>query len=176
MALGLDYAKQDCSLARALELVGERWTMLILRDAFYGVRRFSDFQAHLDISKAVLAQRLAALVEQGLLVRSPAGGREEYEPTGAALALWPAMFALAQWGERQTSPDNPRRLFAHTRCDAVIDATGRCPSCGGVPPPVELEIRPGPGADFSVRDDAVSRALRTPHRLLEPLAPGRVQR
>ena len=67
MALGVDYARQDCSLARALEVVGERWTLLILRDCFLGVRRFSDFDAHLDISKAVLTQRLAALVEAGLL-------------------------------------------------------------------------------------------------------------
>ena len=63
MALGVDYVRQDCSLARALEVVGERWTLLILRDCFLGVRRFSDFEAHLDISKAVLTARLSALVE-----------------------------------------------------------------------------------------------------------------
>ena len=64
MPLGTDYARQDCSLARSLELVGERWTLLILRDAFLGVRRFSDFQTHLDISKAVLSARLEALVAE----------------------------------------------------------------------------------------------------------------
>ena len=99
MALGTDYARQDCSLARALELVGERWTLLILRDAFFGVRRFSDFEVHLDISKAVLAQRLAALVEVGLLARTedagtppvrrdrgrpqPCGRRSSPSPSGA---------------------------------------------------------------------------------------------
>jgi DNA-binding HxlR family transcriptional regulator len=66
-----DYDGQDCALARALEVVGERWTPLILRDAFYGVRRFSDFQVHLDIPRAVLADRLNGLVEDGLLVRIP---------------------------------------------------------------------------------------------------------
>ena len=70
MPLGTDYSGQDCSLARALELVGERWTMLILRDCFLGVRRFSDLQAHLDISRAVLSQRLGQLVADGLLQRT----------------------------------------------------------------------------------------------------------
>src|SRR5947209_19350601 len=67
--LGKDYQQQDCALARALEAIGERWTMLIIRDAFYGVRRFNDFQAHLDIPKAVLSDRLSGLVEDGILVR-----------------------------------------------------------------------------------------------------------
>ena len=67
--LGKDYQRQDCSLARALEVVGERWTLLIVRDAFYGVRRFNDFQAHLDIPKAVLSDRLNGLVEDGILER-----------------------------------------------------------------------------------------------------------
>ena len=106
MPLGTDYARQDCSLARALELVGERWTMLILRDCFLGVRRFSDFQAHLDISRAVLRTRLDALVADGLLIRAGTG-HPEYELTDDALALWPAMFALVQWGERH-----------HARCSA----------------------------------------------------------
>jgi DNA-binding HxlR family transcriptional regulator len=73
--LGRDYKRQDCSLARALEVVGERWTLLIVRDAFYGVRRFSDFQAHLDIPKAVLSERLGWLIENGVLQRRPDPGR-----------------------------------------------------------------------------------------------------
>ena len=115
MALGVDYARQDCSLARALEVVGERWTMLILRDCFLGVRRFSDFAAHLDISKAVLTQRLAALVEAGLLERTGAG-HAEYVVTDRARGLWPALFALAQWGDASYAPHGPRRLFEHEAC------------------------------------------------------------
>ena len=69
--LGKDYEGQDCSIARSLEVVGERWTLLIVRDAFYGVRRFNDFQAHLDIPKAVLSDRLSGLVEEGMLERRP---------------------------------------------------------------------------------------------------------
>jgi DNA-binding HxlR family transcriptional regulator len=74
MPLGSDYEGQDCALARALEVVGERWTLLVLRDCLFGVRRFSDLLAHLDISRAVLAARLADLVDAGLLER------HEYRP------------------------------------------------------------------------------------------------
>ena len=169
MALGVDYDRQDCSLARALELVGERWTMLILRDAFFGVRRFSDFAAHLDISRAVLAARLSALVEAGLLSRASDGGHPWYDLTDEALELWPALYALAQWGERTSTRDAPRRLFDHAGCGGALERSGRCSSCGATPPPEELVTRPGPGADPTLRDDPVSVALRRPHRLLEPL-------
>ncbi|MEU7631085.1 helix-turn-helix domain-containing protein [Nocardia sp. NPDC049220] len=169
MSLGVDYAKQDCPLARALELVGERWTLLILRDAFYGVRRFTDFAGHLDISKAVLTQRLSSLVRAGLLTKVPCGGRDEYLLTDSARMLWPALYALSQWGEQQAGQSSPRRLFLHVGCGSRVDAVGHCATCRYSPGPEELEIHPGPGADFSVRDDPVSRALRTPHRLLQPL-------
>ena len=115
MPLGTDYARQDCSLARSLEVVGERWTLLILRDAFFGVRRFSEFQGHLDISRAVLSTRLEALVADGLLTRT-GEGHPEYELTEEALGLWPALFALGQWGERRTTPGRPRRLYRHVGC------------------------------------------------------------
>ncbi|MBO0844333.1 MAG: helix-turn-helix transcriptional regulator [Nocardioides sp.] len=167
MPLGTDYVRQDCSLARSLEIVGERWTLLILRDCFFGVRRFSDMQAHLDISKAVLSTRLDALVADGLLTRSGAG-HPEYHLTDDGLALWPALYALTQWGEQRTSPGAPRRLFFHVGC-GQLGTDGRCATCGNAPTPGDLEIRPGPGADFSVRDDPVSVALREPHRLLTPL-------
>jgi DNA-binding HxlR family transcriptional regulator len=172
MALGVDYLGQDCSLARALEIVGERWTLLILRDAFFGVRRFSDFSAHLDISKAVLSQRLASLVDAGLLERSSTGGHETYDVTQQALALWPALFALAQWGEQLTTPGRPRRLFVHVDCGGQIQGAGTCERCGDAPLPTDLMTRPGPGAASPpVREDPISEALRKPHRLLEPLSP-----
>src|SRR6478736_5962229 len=117
MPLGNDYARQDCSIARSLELVGERWTLLILRDCFLGVRRFSDFQAHLDVSKAVLAARLDALVAEGLLVRV-GEGHASYELTDEALDLWPVLHGLARWGDRQTSPGRPRRTFHHLDGDS----------------------------------------------------------
>src|SRR6202451_518856 len=101
--LGKDYQGQDCALARALEVVGERWTMLIVRDALYGVRRFNDFQAHLDIPKAVLSDRLSGLVEDGVLERKPdpdRPGRHVYELPRAGRDLWPVLHALLTWGVR----------------------------------------------------------------------------
>ena len=97
MPLGTDYARQDCSLARSLEVVGERWTLLILRDCFFGVRRFSDFQTHLDISRAVLSSRLDALVADGLLTRS-ATGHPEYALTEEAMGLWPVLLRTGPMG------------------------------------------------------------------------------
>src|ERR1700750_3412022 len=97
--LGKDYDAQDCALARALEVIGERWTLLIVRDAFYGVRRFSDFHAHLGVPKAVLAERLALLVEEGVLTRTSASnGRDEYVLTDKGRRLWPTIWSLITWG------------------------------------------------------------------------------
>ena len=160
---------ETCSVARTVSVIGDRWTLLILRDCFWGVRRFTDLQAHLDVSRAVLSARLEALVADGLLTRTGAG-HPEYHLTGDGLALWPALHALAQWGEQHTTPGAPRRLFFHVGC-GQLEPDGRCAACGEAPPPADLEIRPGPGADFTVRDDPVSVALREPHRLLTPLPP-----
>ncbi len=87
--LGKDYVGQDCGIARALEVIGERWTLLIVRDALYGVRHFRDFQAHLDVPKAVLSDRLSGLVEHGILERRPDpdhAGRSLYELTESPAA------------------------------------------------------------------------------------------
>src|ERR1700739_405458 len=104
------YDKQDCSLARALEVVGERWTLLILRDAFFGVRRFGDFAAHLGVPRAVLADRLSYLAEAGGLTGRPVRhGHTEYVLTGKGLELWPAIRVLLDWGDEHYSARGPRR-------------------------------------------------------------------
>lgn len=171
MGLGKNYEGQDCSLARALELVGERWTFLVIRDAFYGVRRFADFLAHLEAPRAVLSQRLQTLVDAGVLERrryQDAPPRDEYVLTEMGRDLWPAMLALAGWGERHLANGRPRRLFVHIGCGGRLTGSATCPACGGQVPPEDVEIRPGPGLD-PARDDPVSRALLRPHRILEPL-------
>ncbi|MFB9838682.1 winged helix-turn-helix transcriptional regulator [Actinoallomurus acaciae] len=173
MALGKDYERQDCALARALELLGERWTLLIVRDAFYGVRRYNDFLAHLDVPRAVLAARLEALVDAEVLERRPYQQtplRHEYVLTERGRELWPAVNALAHWGARHLSPDGPSRIFTHAACGTRVDRTGACPACGGYVPPDLLEIRPGPAADRPHRDDPVSRALREPHPMFEVMS------
>src|ERR1700677_4655748 len=107
--LGKSYDLQDCSLARALEVLGERWTLLIVRDAFYGVRRFSDFQNHLDVPRAVLSDRLAGLVEDGVLERrldEERPGRHVYELTPAGRDLWPVLHSLLDWGGRHRAPNS----------------------------------------------------------------------
>jgi DNA-binding HxlR family transcriptional regulator len=172
MALGRDYESQDCSLARALELIGERWTLLVIRDAFYGVRRYSDFVAHLDIPRAVLAERLQRLTAAGVLERrryQEAPARDEYVLTGIGRELWPVVLTLGDWGARHLSSAGPSRVFCHATCDTPLDRTVVCSSCGRPVPPEEVEMRPGPGVDRPHRQDPVSRALRVPHRLLEPL-------
>jgi len=167
--LGKDYQQQDCSLARALEVVGERWTLLIVRDAFFGVRRFSDFQAHLDVPKAVLSDRLNGLVEDGILERRPDprhAGRHLYELTAAGRDLWPALHALLAWGDQHRSPNS--RVFTHAACGTTLDATGLCAACGLAPGPGDIVTKPRRGRG-RLRDDPVAVALRVPHRLLEPV-------
>jgi DNA-binding HxlR family transcriptional regulator len=167
--LGKDYPDQDCALARALEVIGERWTLLILRDAFYGVRRFSDFQAHLDIPKAVLADRLGGLVAEGLLERIPdpeRAGRHLYQLTASGRDLWPSVHALMSWGARHRASNG--RVFKHAACDTLLDDDGRCPRCRIIPPPEEITTKPRPGRK-QLRNDPVAIALRAPHRLLQPL-------
>jgi len=167
--LGKDYADQDCALARALEVIGERWTPLILRDAFYGVRRFSDFQAHLDIPKAVLTERLNGLVQEGLLERAPDprhSGRHQYLLTPTGKDLWPALHALMSWGERHRAANS--RIFKHAACGTPLDDAGSCPRCQLTPAPQDITTEPRPGRKAR-RQDPVAIALRAPHRLLDPL-------
>ena len=167
-----DYENQSCPLARSLEIVGERWTLLILRDLFFGVRRFGQLQARLDIPRAVLSARLAALVDHGLVERRPyRPGRDELLLTERARELWPVVHGLMQWGERHLVSDGPLRLFSHTGCGTTLTPDGECPQCDVVPEPAEIETRPGPGKPPVLREDAVSRALRRPHRLLTPVVP-----
>jgi hypothetical protein len=99
-----------------------------------------------------------------------APAREEYLLTDMGRELWPAIYLLSRWGDRHLgSKKGVRRIFVHARCDARLDELARCPACGTVAPPTEVEIRSGPGATHQ-RTDRVSIALRQPHRLLEPLS------
>lgn len=170
MALGTGYAQQSCNLARALEIVGERWTMLVVRDCFYGVSRFGDLLAHLDISRAVLTDRLSTLVDAGVLRRDVSDGHPCYRLTDAGVALWPTLYALLWWGGR-FAPGGQlvARTFTHAACGTELDQTARCPRCDLLPPPSDVVTAPAPGAGGG-RTDPVSRALRQPHHLLTPLA------
>jgi DNA-binding HxlR family transcriptional regulator len=172
MTLPREYEGHACALARSLEVVGERWTLLILRDLFFGVTRFGQLHAHLDVPRAVLSARLALLVEAGIAERRPyAPGRDEHVLTDAGLELWPIVHQLMQWGERHLVADGPVRLFAHADCGTDLAGDGACPSCGATPAPADIETRPGPTPPAVVRTDPISVALRRPHRLLTPVTP-----
>ncbi|MFH9468687.1 winged helix-turn-helix transcriptional regulator [Streptomyces clavifer] len=176
MALGKDYATQQCSIARALEVVGERWTLLVVRDAFYGVRRYSDFLSHLGIPRAVLATRLQALTQAGVLVRrryQESPPRDEYVLTGSGRALWPTVRSLGLWGREHLPGTLPMRIFVHAACGTELGAFGQCPACWTAVDPEDVEMRPGPGLDPDPADP-VSRALLVPRRLLQPLETDRV--
>ncbi|HEY2600213.1 MAG TPA: helix-turn-helix domain-containing protein [Thermoleophilaceae bacterium] len=167
--LGKDYQGQDCSIARTLETIGERWTLLIVRDAFFGVRRFGDFQAHLDIPKAVLSDRLAGLVDDGVMERRAdpdRPGRAVYELTPAGRELWPVLHALLVWGGHHRSTNS--RVFTHEPCGTKLDDSGTCPSCAMTPAPENIVTARRRGHK-QLRDDPVTVALRDPHRLLEAL-------
>ncbi len=165
--LGNTYAGQDCSIARALEIIGERWTLLVVRDALYGVRHFSDFAQHLDIPRAVLSDRLRKLVENGVLVRVDDGSGVRYELTDAGRDLWPVAHSLARWGQKHAADTRPPRTFTHARCSTRLDAHGYCPKCG-LTPDVD-DVVSSRGQVRPVRTDRVSAVLAKPHRMLEPI-------
>ncbi|WP_028937012.1 winged helix-turn-helix transcriptional regulator [Pseudonocardia spinosispora] len=169
MALPKVYAGQRCSLSRTLEIVGERWTLLILRDAFFGVRRFGDFVAHLGVPRAVLTERLEALRDADVLaeVRGTHGYRE-YVLTDKGLGLWPVVRDLLSWGDEHYSPQGARRVFQHVEDSGLLMPDGLCGVCRALVDPSELAVLPGPGYD-EAGDDVVSQALLGAHRLLEPV-------
>lgn len=171
MSLGRDYEMQDCPLARALELVGERWTLLILRDCFFGVTRFNDFLVHLDLPKGILSSRLKKLVIAGILYKRKAGARQyDYLLSERGTSLWPVIYGLCSWGDTYLAPaKGRRRLFSHVGCGCDLDRAGSCLECKAQAAPENVEIRNGPGADIELRSDPVTRAMLVPHRLLSPL-------
>jgi len=171
MALPSDYPDQSCSLARSLEVVGQRWTLLIIRDAFYGVQRFDDFASHLRTPRAVLSERLKSLTDAGLLERVKGStGRGEYRLSDKGTALWPAVRALLAWGDEYYAPEGPRRVFQHAADEAPLDELGLCTTCGAAPAPRDTLVAPGPGLPApSSDDDVVTAALARPHLLLTPV-------
>ncbi|WP_371671183.1 helix-turn-helix transcriptional regulator [Streptomyces sp. NBC_00289] len=171
MALGKDYATQECSIARALEVIGERWTLLVIRDALYGVRRYNDFLVHLGIPRAVLAARLQALTADGILEKrryQESPPRDEYVLTDRGIELWPTIRSLGLWGREHFTGTPRLRYFRHADCGTELGPYGECPACGIVVPVGDVLLEPGPGLDPDPADP-VSRALLKPRRLLQPI-------
>ena len=147
--LGNTYDTQVCSIARALELVGERWTLLILRNAlFAGSTRYRDFQQSLGIATNVLQDRLDGLVEGGILARRPSAGQPtvtEYVLTEKGRDFGPALLALSQWGDKWAAPDGPPILYRHTACGSALGVEMTCEAHGTVDEDVAITALPGPG-------------------------------
>ena len=139
-----------------------------MRDAFYGVVRFSDFRLHLDIPPAVLTERLKLLVEHEIMATSiGASGRDEYFLTHKGEQLWPVVWSMMHWGNEYYVRAGLRRPIVHHGCGGQLTPLGNCGRCGSVPSPRDLEVHPW--ASGPEREDRVSRLLTRAHRMLEPL-------
>jgi DNA-binding HxlR family transcriptional regulator len=153
VVLQRDYPAQVCSIARSLEVVGERWTLLILRDAVSGIERFEDFQASLGIASNVLTNRLKLLCDEALLERVPdpeRPGRPRYILTAKGREIAPVLIVLMKWGDHHyPTPGGPPRLTLHTGCGGNIGPDLRCDRCHKQAGLGEVELAPGPGASAS---------------------------
>src|SRR6266702_4736109 len=128
----LDYDTDNCTIGAAVAIIGEKWTFLVLRELFNGVRRFGDMQRRTQAPRQVLSDRLSRLVTQGLLRKVPyresgQRSRHEYRLTGKGLDLYPILVALMQWGDCYSAgPDGPQALLTHRGCGEPV---GRQLSC-----------------------------------------------
>jgi DNA-binding HxlR family transcriptional regulator len=160
--LGNDYKGQNCSIARALELIGERWTLLVLRDIFLGLRRFEQLQRNLGIARNVLAARLERLVGEGILEKHPYQEhpvRHEYLLTEKGLDLWPVIVELLRWGDRYAAPPaGPPIVIRHRGCGGLLGERRICTSCGKPLGVRDVRAELGPG---SFGDSSAARAATT---------------
>jgi DNA-binding HxlR family transcriptional regulator len=143
------FADMHCSVAQCLEVVGEWWSMLIVRDVFLGVTRFDDFQERLGISRNILNRRLNHLVEAGVLAKVPYSEhplRYEYRLTDKGRDLWSVLTAMRQWGDKYAAPNGPPLRTIHKACGQVAEVTAVCSACGEPIGSPDLRAEPGPGA------------------------------
>jgi len=148
----LDWSTDNCTIARAMRVLGEKWTFIVLRDVFLGVRRFDDFIEHTGIPRQVLANRLTTLVEEGLLRREAYQEpgervRREYRLTTKGMDVYPILVALREWGDRyESEPAGPPLLTVHRDCGASVSVHLRCADGHELASPREVVPRPGPAA------------------------------
>ena len=123
-----------CSVARTLSVIGDRWTLLIVRDAFLGVRKFEQFQSDLGLTRHLLTDRLRKLVEHGVLDRvayQEKPTRYEYRLTEKGIDLYPILLSIVRWGDNwMADKDGPPMLYVHRGCGHVAMPTLHCPDCG----------------------------------------------
>ena len=156
------FRDMNCSIAQCLEVIGEWWTILILRDVFFGVTRFDELQGRLGISRNILNDRLNRLVDEGVVEKvlyQPHPPRYDYRLTKKGRALWPVLTTMRQWGDEwAVGEDGPPVELLHTTCGRHTTAVLHCADCGERLVGRELRLRPGPGAgDHSVLPDELTR-------------------
>jgi DNA-binding HxlR family transcriptional regulator len=148
----LDWSVDNCTIGRTLAVIGDRWTFLVLREVFQGIRRFDDLTVRTAIPRTVLTDRLRRLVDAGILRKEPyrepgARSRMEYRLTEKGLDLYPVLLALQSWGDRYLAgPEGPPIEFAHRGCDAKVQLVMRCEERHDLPRSRDVAGRPGPGA------------------------------
>jgi DNA-binding HxlR family transcriptional regulator len=160
--LGSRYDSQVCSISRTLEVFGERWTLLIMRNAlFAGSTRFVEFQRSLGVATNVLSARLTHPVEQGVLDRVQPGPADptEYDLTDKGRDLLPALVALTDWGDRWAAPDGAPVEYRHGPGEHAVHASLVCDECGPLPSTTDVEALPGPGMP-----EPMAARLRDRHR------------
>lgn len=168
MSRRTSFDEMHCSVARTLDVIGEWWTPLILRDVFTGLTRFDEIQEDLGISRKVLTQRLDALVEHGVLQRvryQDRPPRHDYLPTEMGLDLMPVLMAMIAFGDRWLSDAPPVRV-RHATCGKVTVAVPSCAECGERLTPQDIRLEPGPGL-AGVPDEEAAAARRRLARYAE---------
>lgn len=146
--LGNSYDGQVCSAARALEVVGERWSLLIIRDALFGgLTRFSDFLRRLGVARNILAARLDGFVEAGIMERFSSEGSayQEYRLTEKGRDLAPVIIALTDWGDRWAAPHGRPIIYRHANCDGEAEQQLVCRQCRMVIDHHQVGVELGPG-------------------------------
>ena len=155
----------NCSVAQCLEVVGEWWSMLIVRDLFLGITRFEDFCQRLGISRNILNQRLEHLVEAGVVTRDPYSQhpvRYDYRLTEKGKDLWPVLTAMRQWGDRWAAPDGPPLELVHAGCGHVAQVVGACSACGEPVTRRDLRAVTGPGHRANAGEQAGGAPISPP--------------
>jgi DNA-binding HxlR family transcriptional regulator len=143
------FESQNCSIARALAVVGERWTLLVMREVLLGRRRFADIARNTGVAPNILSDRLQTLVDHGLLRRQRYGEHPEafeYHPTRKGVDLNPVLITLMAWGDRHVAPEGAPRVVVHTDCGHDAAPRLHCEHCGEVLEPSASAVRAGPGA------------------------------
>jgi DNA-binding HxlR family transcriptional regulator len=142
------FSGMHCSVAQCLEVVGEWWTLLVVRDAFFGVTRFDEFQQRLGISRNILNERLARLTQAGVLTKVPYSEhppRFDYRLTDKGRDLWPVITSMCQWGDKYAAPDGPPLRLIHRSCGEIADAELICSACGKPIGARDVKAISGPG-------------------------------